>query len=83
MADAHSELLEKLPVDLVFEVGRLEISAKELTTLRTGFTFLLDRSPTTPVTIRANGRVIGRGELVQVDDRLGVTLKEIGNGRES
>ncbi len=83
MADAHSELLDKLPVDLVFEVGRLEITAKELTTLQAGFTFLLDRSPTAPVTIRANGRVIGRGELVQVDDRLGVTLKEIGNGRES
>lgn len=64
-----------LPVQVEFELGRTEMSIGELADLQPGYVFPL----ATPlegasVTIRANGRVAGRGELVAVGDTLGVRL---------
>ena len=64
-----------LPVQVEFELGRTEMSIGELADLQPGYVFPL----ATPlegasVTIRANGRIAGRGELVAVGDTLGVRL---------
>lgn len=64
-----------LPVQVEFELGRTEMSIGELADLQPGYVFPL----ATPlegasVTIRANGRIAGRGELVAVGETLGVRL---------
>src|SRR5690606_34298455 len=64
-----------LPVQVEFELGRTEMSIGELADMQPGYVFPL----ATPlegasVTIRANGRVAGRGELVAVGETLGVRL---------
>lgn len=64
-----------LPVQLSFDIGRLEVSVGEMASLQPGYVFAL---PTqlqgSNVTIRANGRSAGRGEVVAVGDTLGVRL---------
>lgn len=64
-----------LPVQVEFELGRTELSIGELADMQPGYVFPL----ATPlegasVTIRANGRIAGRGELVAVGETLGVRL---------
>ncbi|GAA3913588.1 type III secretion system cytoplasmic ring protein SctQ [Luteimonas lutimaris] len=64
-----------LPVQLSFEIGRMEVSVGDMASLQPGYVFAL---PTqlqgSNVTIRANGRSAGRGEVVAVGDTLGVRL---------
>jgi len=64
-----------LPVQLSFDIGRLEVSVGDMASLQPGYVFAL---PTqlqgSNVTIRANGRSAGRGEVVAVGDTLGVRL---------
>lgn len=64
-----------LPVELGFELGRTEMSIGELADLQPGYVFPLAAAlEGSNVTIRANGRVAGRGELVAIGDTLGVRL---------
>lgn len=76
---AEAEEIESVPpgeieVCLTFEVGQLPISLRELETLAAGYCFELDRPAETPVVIRANGKAIGKGTLVDVDGRIGVQM---------
>lgn len=65
----------KLPVKVEFEIGHIEMSVGELSTLQPGYVFALPAHlEGANVTIRANGRATGRGEVVAVGDTLGVRL---------
>jgi type III secretion system YscQ/HrcQ family protein len=69
--------MDNLPIDLVFDVGEQKISLRELKTLQPGYTFTLDTSLEKPVTIRANGHRIGTGELLEINNRIGVRVLEL------
>ncbi|CAK0770763.1 type III secretion protein Q [Gammaproteobacteria bacterium] len=66
--------LDDLPVTLVFEVGEKTLTLSELQRLRPGYCFALDRPLDQAVTLRANGKAVGQGELVELDGRLGVRV---------
>ena len=66
--------LDDLPVRLVFELGRVELSLGELQRLAPGALVPLARPLDEPVDIIANGRRLGRGALVQIGDGLGVRI---------
>ena len=74
-ADGGDAVARSLPVQLSFDIGRLEVSVGDMASLQPGYVFAL---PTqlqgSNVTIRANGRSAGRGEVVAVGDTLGVRL---------
>jgi type III secretion protein Q len=80
-AGAEELPVADIPVKLVFEIGQAEVAVGELRRLQPGFTFQLDGPLDLhkPVTIRANGVALGRGEIVRIDDRLGVRLLEFNN----
>ncbi|WP_222564105.1 type III secretion system cytoplasmic ring protein SctQ [Novilysobacter antarcticus] len=74
-APAGGEGIEQLPVQLRFELGEVELSIAELSALQPGYVFpLASRLEGANVAIRANGRQVGRGEVVAVGDTLGVRL---------
>src|SRR5262249_41279359 len=66
--------LEDLPVKLVFELGRLDLSLREVRKLAPGAVVPLIRPVEESLDVIANGRRIGRGTLVQIGDSLGVRL---------
>ena len=66
--------LGDLEVQLTFELGRQTVELEQLRTIAPGYVFPLGRSPDDPVDIVANGRRIGRGEIVRVGDGLGIRL---------
>lgn len=66
--------VDDLPVQIAFDVGQIEVTVGQLRTLGDGFTFELPAAPERMVTIRANGREIGHGELVDLGDKMGVRI---------
>lgn len=70
----HDPDLDDLPVRLVFEVGRVELSLGELQRLAPGALVPLGRPLEEPLDIMANGRRLGRGTLVQIGESLGVRI---------
>ena len=67
--------VRNLPVQLAFDIGRIEISLRDLAELQPGYVFDLPAHlEGANVTIRANGRTAGRGEVVSVGNTLGVRL---------
>ncbi len=66
--------LEDIQINLTFEAGKKSIPLKDLQSLKAGFTFELENSANQPITIRANGRAIGTGELLKIGDRIGVRV---------
>jgi type III secretion protein Q len=70
----HDSDLDDLPVRLVFELGRVELSLGELQRLAPGALVPLARPLDEPLDIMANGRRLGRGALVQIGESLGVRI---------
>ena len=73
----HDSDLDDLPVRLVFEFGRVELSLGEHQRLAPGALVPLTRPLDEPLDIMANGRRLGRGALVQIGDSLGVRIVSI------
>lgn len=64
-----------VPIALQFDIGALTLTFDEASKLQPGYIFTLPEPVTgTNVRIRANGTLIGRGELVIVGDTLGVSV---------
>ncbi|WP_298067811.1 type III secretion system cytoplasmic ring protein SctQ [uncultured Mailhella sp.] len=67
---------QELDVRLSFELERRTITVRELEALTPGYVFTLDADLQAPVTLRANGKALGRGRLVDLGGTLGVQLTE-------
>jgi flagellar motor switch protein FliN/FliY len=86
-SDMPVEVEEKIATDLapVFDVpvnisavlGRTHLSVSQLLQLSQGSVLELDRKVGEAIDIYVNNRLVARGEVVIVDDRLGVTMTEI------
>jgi flagellar motor switch protein FliN/FliY len=69
---------DDIPVNLIIEAGRLQISIKKLLDLQPGNILELDIKPENGVSLVVNSRVIGKGELLKVGDTLGVRILDLG-----
>lgn len=67
-------LIDHIPVQVTFDVGERSLTLAELKALQPGQALDLGRPLTSPVNIRANGALIGLGELIEIDGSLGVTI---------
>lgn len=68
------DLSSDIPVQMTIVMGRKSVTVRDLLDLHTGQVVNLDKLPTDPVDLVAGGKVVGRGELVDVDGRLGVRI---------
>lgn len=69
---------QQVPITLSFDLGERTLTLGELKTLQVGQSLALDRPLSSAVAVRANGALIGWGELVLIDERVGVTLTALG-----
>jgi type III secretion protein Q len=76
-ADPEKPDLDDIPVKLVFELGRLELSLAEVRQLAPGALIPVPRLLEESVDISANGRRIGRGTLVRIGNSLGVRITRL------
>jgi flagellar motor switch/type III secretory pathway protein FliN len=66
-----------LEVRLTFDLGDLRVQVADLMQLQPGFCFELDLPAGAPIRVRSGDQVIATGELVRIDDRLGVMVRSI------
>lgn len=71
--------VDAIPVRLTFSLGERQLTLGELRSLQPGETFDLARPLASgPVIVRVNGAWLGTGDLVDIDGRIGVTLRTLG-----
>ena len=66
-----------VPVNISAVLGRAHLSVAQLLKLGPGAVLELDRKVGEAIDIYVNNRLVARGEVVVVDERLGVTMTEI------
>ena len=66
-----------IPVQVSVILGRTQMQVSQLLKLGRGAVVELDRKVGEPIDIYVNNRLVARGEVVVVEDRIGVTMTEI------
>jgi len=70
-------VLADVEMEVTVELGRARLRVRDLLTLVEGSVVDLDRAADSEVSVYVNGTLIARGEVVVVDDDLGVRITEI------
>ena len=71
------EAVYEIPVQISAVLGRATMQVSQLLKLGRGAVVELDRKVGEAIDIYVNNRLVARGEVVVVDERLGVTMTEI------
>lgn len=71
------ELVMDVTLNLTVELGKTEISIKEVLELTRGSVIELDRIAGEPVDLLANGKLIAKGEVVVIEDNFGLRITSI------
>ena len=66
-----------IPVEVAAVLGKAEMQVSHLLKLGRGAVIELDRKVGEAIDIYVNNRLVARGEVVVVEDRLGITMTEI------
>ncbi|HWO11680.1 MAG TPA: FliM/FliN family flagellar motor switch protein [Polyangiaceae bacterium] len=74
-----TQVVGEAPVFVRLELGSLELSAAEWAALRPGDVVQCGRRIDEPVVLRAGGREIARGELVDIEGEIGVRITRVGS----
>lgn len=77
-ASGKSLSTEDIPLNIVVELGRVEISVQKLLELQPGNLLELNIRPEDGVDLVVSGRRIAKGELIKLGETLGVRILEIG-----
>lgn len=81
-------LVMDVPLEVTAELGRTSMTVRQVLDLQPGSVIELDRLAGEPVDIYVNDQLLGKGEVVVVDDKFGIRLSELpseneGNVREA
>lgn len=74
LGDAGLDLAGDVPVQVVAVLGKKTIAMREVLDLQLGQLIELNRPLSEVVDLVANGKLIARGELVEIDGKLGVRI---------
>src|SRR5581483_4800255 len=80
---ADLEAVFDVPVQVSAVLGRSKMEVGELLKLGPGTVLELDRRVGEAIDIYVNNRLVARGEVVLVEDKLGVTMTEIINSERA
>ena len=69
---------KKVPISLTVEVARMKMSLDKLLKLKPGNVLQLGVQVENGVSLVANGECVGKGELVQIGDVIGVKITKLG-----
>ncbi|MCA9509084.1 MAG: flagellar motor switch protein FliN [Myxococcales bacterium] len=66
-----------VPLRVTVEIGAAQMLLQEVLQLDKGSVIELDRGADEPADVLVNGRLVARGEVAIVDDRLGIRIVEL------
>ncbi|HCU23381.1 MAG TPA: hypothetical protein DF383_00045 [Deltaproteobacteria bacterium] len=70
-------LTADVPVQLVAVMGKKTLTIKDIISLKKGQVVELNRFPNEAIDLVANGKLMAKGELVEIDGKLGVRIIKI------
>ena len=76
-ANMSLEAVYDIPVQISVVLGKTSMQVNQLLKLGRGAVVELDRKVGEPIDIFVNNRLVAKGEIVVVEDRIGVTMTEI------
>ncbi|MBX7114596.1 MAG: type III secretion system cytoplasmic ring protein SctQ [Myxococcaceae bacterium] len=68
------ELLNDIPLQISVELARVSVTAEDVVALKVGQVIDLNRGAKEPMDLSVNGKVVARGELVEIEGNLGVRI---------
>lgn len=71
------DAVQDIPVNISVVLGKTTMQVNQLLKLGRGAVVELDRKVGEPIDIYVNNRLVARGEVVVVEDRIGITMTEI------
>ncbi len=71
------DVFKNIPVNLSVELGRSQISLKEVYELTEGAIIELERLVGEPLDLVVNGQIIAQGEVVAIDNNYGLRVTQI------
>jgi len=74
---ANLEVLLDVPVKVTVELGSCQMSMRDVLQLNSGSVVQLDKIADAPVDLYVNQKKIAHGEVVVVDDRLGIKITKV------
>ncbi len=79
---ASIEILMDVPLRVTVELGRAQLSVRQILELQSGAVVELDRLAGEAVDVLVNDKLMARGEVVVVDGNYGVRIQEVMSRRE-
>jgi len=76
------DFLMDIPVKVVVELGKANVELGELLRMGMGSILELEKPADEPLDVHINGKLIGRGEVVVVNNRFGIKLTEVASTSE-
>ncbi len=76
------EAVMNIPVTVSMEIGRAQISIRNLLQLNQGSVVELDRLAGEPLDVLVNGPLIAHGEVVVVNEKFGIRLTDVISAQE-
>jgi flagellar motor switch protein FliN len=80
--ELNMDNLLDVPVEISVEIGRTKMAIGELLSLSKGSIIELNKVAGESVDIYVNGKLLGKGEIVVVNERLGVRIMDIVTPKE-
>ena len=75
--DANLKMILDIPVDLRVELGHAVLTIGEILRLGQGSIIALDRLTGSPVDLVVNGKYVGQGDVVVVDENFGIRITKL------
>ena len=75
--EVNLEAILDVPVIISMEIGRTQISIRNLLQLNQGSVVELDRLAGEPMDVLVNGTLIAQGEVVVVNEKFGIRLTDV------
>ena len=75
--DRRFDLLMNVDLDVTAEIGTARMDIARILELGTGSIVEFQKSVDEPFELRVNGKIVARGELIAVDERLGLRITQL------
>ncbi|QBG47362.1 flagellar motor switch protein FliN [Verrucomicrobia bacterium S94] len=80
--EMNLNMIMDIPVDVHVEIGRTSLPVREFLRLGVGSVLQLDRLVGESADLIVNGQLVGRGDIVVVDETFGIRISELAGEKE-
>ena len=75
--DVKLDVILDIPVTIAMEIGRTQLSIRNLLQLNQGSVVELDRFAGEPMDVLVNGTLVAHGEVVVVNEKFGIRVTDV------